>query len=159
VTDLAPTVLVCYDGSERAAHAIAVTAKLMPGAHAHILNVWEPIERIVARYAALGPYFGDGVGDADSDLETDALAVASVGAKLATDAGLAATPHTVEMRTSVWEAVVEAADRLDVDAIVTGTRALHGMREMLSNTLTHALLQNSRQPVLGIPSKDDAKAH
>jgi nucleotide-binding universal stress UspA family protein len=151
VTDEAPTVLVCFDGSERAAHAIAVTAKLFPGAHAYVLNVWEPIERIVARYSALGPYFGDGVGDADVGLESDSAAVAAAGAKLAGDAGLDATPHTATLRTSVWEAVVEAAEELDVDAIITGTRSLHGMREVLSNALSHALLQNSKRPVLAIP--------
>lgn len=160
MTDERPTILICYDGSERSAHAVAVTAKLIfPGARAHVLNVWEPIERIVARYAALGPYFGDGVGDADAGLESDSLAVAAAGAKLANDAGLEATAHTATLRTSVWEAVVEAADELDVDAIVTGTRSLHGMREMLSNALTHALLQNSRRPVLAIPMPDATKPH
>jgi len=157
VTDDAPTVLVCYDGSERAAHAIAVTAKLFPGASAHVLNVWEPIERIVARYAALGPYFGDGVGEADVGLESDAASVAAAGAKIASDAGLNATPHTATLRTSVWEAVVEAADELNVDAIVTGTRGLHGVREVLSNTLTHALMQNSSRPVVGVPMPTSAK--
>jgi len=152
VTDAAPTVLICFDGSERAAHAVAVTAKLFPGAHAHVLNVWEPIERIVARYAALGPYFGDGVGDADVGLESDSSGVAEAGAKLASDAGLDATAHTATLRTSVWEAVVEAADELDVDAIVTGTRSLRGVREVLSNTLSHALMQNSKRPVLAIPA-------
>ena len=151
MTDEAPTVLVCYDGSERAAHAVAVTAKLFPGAHVHVLNVWEPIERIVARYSALGPYFGDGVGDADAGLESDSAGIAAAGAKIASDAGLDATPHTATLRTSVWEAVVEAADELDVDAIITGTRSLHGMREALSNALSHALLQNSKRPVLAIP--------
>jgi nucleotide-binding universal stress UspA family protein len=137
VTDEAPTVLVCYDGSERAAHAVAVTAKLFPGAHVHVLNVWEPIERIV--------------GDADAGLESDSAGIAAAGAKIASDAGLDATPHTATLRTSVWEAVVEAADELDVDAIITGTRSLHGMREALSNALSHALLQNSKRPVLAIP--------
>lgn len=151
MTDEVLAVLVCYDGTERATHAVAVTAKLFPGAHARVLNVWEPLERIVARYAALGPYFGDGVGDADAGLETDAGGVAAAGAKIAGEAGLDATPHTATLRTSVWEAVVETANELDVDVIVTGTRSLHGMREVLSNTLTHALLQNSKRAVLGIP--------
>jgi nucleotide-binding universal stress UspA family protein len=159
VTDDAPSVLVCYDGSKRAAHAIAVTAKLFPGAHVHVLNVWEPIERIVARYSALGPYFGDGVGDADAGLESDSAGVAAEGAKLASDAGLDATPHTATLRTSVWEAVVEAAEALDVDAIITGTRSLHGMREALSNALSHALLQNSKRPVLAIPMPPAAHPH
>ncbi len=151
MTDDGGTVLICYDGSERADHAVAVTAKLFPGRRAVVLNVWEPLERIVARYSALGPFFGDGVGDADAGIEADAAGVAEAGAKLARDAGLDATPHTVALHTSVWEAVIEVAEEFDVGAIVTGTRSLHGMREVLSNALSHALLQNSRRPVLAIP--------
>ena len=152
VTAEVRTVLICYDGSDRAQHAIAVTATLFPGAHAHVLNVWEPLERIVARYAAIGPYLGEGIGEADAGIETDAAALAAAGAKLAEDAGMQATPHAASLRTTVWEAVVGLAEELDVDAIITGTRSLHGVREALANTLSHALLQHSRRPVLAIPT-------
>ena len=144
-------VLICYDGSDHAKHAIAVTASLLPGAQAHMLNVWEPMERIVARYSALGPYLGEGVGEADEGIESEAIELAAAGAKLANDAGLVATPHAAQLRTAVWEAVVDTAEELDVDVIVTGTRSLHGVREVLSNTLSHALLQRSHRPVLAIP--------
>ena len=151
------SILVCYDGSDRAGHAIEVAARMFPGARAHVLNVWEPMERIVARYSALGPYLGESIGEADSGIATEAADIAAAGAKLATDAGLEATAHTEQLRMSVWEAVLAAADEYDVDAIVTGTRSLHGVREALSNTLSHALLQHSRRPVLAIPmpQKDD----
>jgi nucleotide-binding universal stress UspA family protein len=152
------TVLICYDGSDRAQHAIAVTAALFPGAHAHVLNVWEPLERIVARYAAIGPYLGEGVGEADAGIEADSTALAAAGAKLAVDAGLQATPHTASLHSTVWEAVVDLAEELDVDAIITGTRSLHGVREALANTLSHALLQHSVRPVLAIPTVPDPSA-
>ena len=152
------TVLICYDGSDRAQHAIAVTATLFPGAHAHVLNVWEPLERIVARYAAIGPYLGEGVGEADAGIEAESTALAAAGAKLAVDAGLKATPHTASLQSTVWEAVVDLAEQLDVDAIITGTRSLHGVREALANTLSHALLQHSARPVLAIPTVADPSA-
>lgn len=147
------SVLICYDGSDRAAHAIAVTAKLFPGAQAHVLNVWEPMERIIARYSALGPYLGESVGDADSDIAGEAGTTAGEGAKLAADAGLDAKAHTAPLRTTVWEAVLAAADELDADVIITGTRSLHGVREALSSTLSHALIQHSRRAVLAIPAQ------
>ncbi len=152
------TVLICYDGSDRAQHAIAVTATLFPGAHAHVLNVWEPLERIVARYAAIGPYLGEGVGEADAGIEAESTALAAAGAKLAVDAGLKATPHAASLQSTVWEAVVDLAEQLDVDAIITGTRSLHGVREALANTLSHALLQHSARPVLAIPTVADPSA-
>jgi nucleotide-binding universal stress UspA family protein len=159
VPDAPRNLLLCYDGSERAQHAIAVTARLFPGGHVHVLNVWEPLERIVARYSSLGPYFGDGVGDADAGIESESRTLAEAGAKIATDAGLGATAHTATVRSSVWEAVVEAADKLDADAIITGTRSLHGVREVLSNTLSHALIQNSKRAVLAIPMPKGQQEH
>jgi nucleotide-binding universal stress UspA family protein len=151
--------LLCYDGSERAGHAIAVTGRLFPGAHVHVLNVWEPLERIVARYSALSPYFGDGVGDADAGIESESMTLADAGVKLAKDAGLEATAHTATVRTTVWEAVCEAADALDADVIITGTRALRGVREVISNTLSHSLIQNSKRAVLAIPMPGEKQAH
>jgi len=150
-------VLICYDGSDRADHAIEVTARLFPGGEAHVVNVWETMERIVARYSALGPYLGESVGDADTGIAKEATDLAEAGAKLAGDAGMSATPHTEQLRTSVWEAVLAAADRYDADAIVTGTRSLHGVREALANGLSHALLQHSRRPVLAIPMPAEDK--
>jgi nucleotide-binding universal stress UspA family protein len=152
---MAASLLICYEGSERAGHAIAVCGKLFPGAQAHVLNVWEPMERIVARYSALGPYVGDSIGEADSEISGEADNVAAAGVALAQQAGLDATPHATAVRTSVWEAVITVADELEVDVIVTGTRSLHGVREALSNTLSHALLQHSRRAVLAVPMPAD----
>jgi len=152
---MAAKLLICYEGSDRAGHAIAVCGELFPGAQAHVLNVWEPMERIVARYAAIGPYIGDSIGEADSDISGEADAVAAAGVALAQQAGLEATPHAIAVRTSVSEAVIALADELDVNVIVTGTRSLHGVREALSNTLSHALLQRSRRAVLAVPMPAD----
>ena len=146
------TVLFCYDGSEQAQHALSVTAKLFPGAHAHVLHVWEPIERIVARYAVLAPYMGEEVGEADVDAQSASAKLAADGAGVLSAAGLQASSHTSPLRSTVWEAVLESADALDADVIVTGTRSLHGLREMISNTLSHALIQHSARPVLAIPT-------
>ena len=49
--------------------------------------------------------------------------------------------------------MIHAAHELSVDAIVTGTRSLHGLRELVSNTLSHALIQHSNAlPVVAIPN-------
>lgn len=156
VTDDSQTILICYDGSDYAVHAVAVAARLFPEAQAHVLNVWEPLERIIARYAALGPYIVENVSQADTDIEGEAAGTAAAGAQLASEAGLRATPQTAPLHTTVWEAVVEVAEALEADAIVTGTRSLHGMREVFSSPLTHALLQHSGRPVLAVPLPDQA---
>jgi nucleotide-binding universal stress UspA family protein len=146
------TILLCFDGSDQSKHAAGVTGELFPGAQVHVLNVWEPIERIVARYAVLAPFMGEELGAADDSAQEASSATASEGVELATAAGLHASAQTAKLVTTVWEAVLEVADALEVDVIVTGTRSLHGVREIVSNTLSHALLQHSSRPVLAIPS-------
>jgi len=151
VTDESTTVLLCYDGSAQSMHAVSVVGTLFPGADTHVLNVWEPIERIIARYAVLAPFMGEEVSAADVDAETAAKTLVEAAVAQATTAGLKAVGHTAELRSTVWEAVVAAADRIEADVIVTGTRSLHGLREAVSNTLSHSLIQHSARPVLAIP--------
>jgi nucleotide-binding universal stress UspA family protein len=104
-----PTLLLCYDGSDRAAHAVAVAGRLFPGATAKVVHVWEPVEHIVARYAALAPYLGEQITEADADAARESSLVAEEGAKHAKDAGLAASAHNVTLATTVWEAVIDAS--------------------------------------------------
>ena len=146
------TILICYDGSEQSKHAIEVAGALFAGAHAHILNVWEPVERIVARYAVLAPFMGEELGDADASAEAESATLTAAGVELAAAAGMSATPHSAVLATSVSDAALAVADSLDVDVIITGTRSLHGVRELIANTLSHALIQHSARPVLAIPT-------
>jgi len=144
-------ILICFDGSEQARHAVGAAASLFGGAQAEVLHVWEPVERIVARYAVLAPFMGEELGEADASAEAESTATAAAGVELAAAAGLTAAARTARLETTVWEAVLAAADETDADVIVTGTRSLHGVREIVSNTLSHALLQHSARPVLAIP--------
>ncbi len=146
------TLLLCYDGTDRAKRAIEVAAHLFPGASAKVVHVWEPIERVVARYAALAPYLGENVGEADSEVSGQSSALAGEGAELASAAGLHASAHSAVLETTVWEAVINAAEEHGADVIITGTRSLHGARELLAGTLSHSLLQHGTIPLLAIPS-------
>jgi len=152
VTDESRTVLLCFDGSPQSQHAAKVAGLLFPGASAHVLNVWEPVERIVARYAVLAPFMGEELGEADNSAEEESMRTATAGAELASAAGLRATPTSARLETTVWEAVLDVAESLGVDVIITGTRSLHGLREAIANTLSHALIQHSPRPVLAIPA-------
>lgn len=152
----APHLLICYDASDRAKHAIEVAGRLFPGATATVLHVWEPVEHIVARYSVLAPYLGEQVDEADAGAERDSHSVAQEGAELATQAGLQATAESTTLQVSVWQAVIETANQLEPDVVITGTRSLHGIQELLVGTLSHALLQHCHVPVLAIPAPEPA---
>jgi nucleotide-binding universal stress UspA family protein len=142
-----PTLLLCYDGSDRAAHAIAVAAQLFPGASASVVHVWEPLEHVVARYAVLAPYLGENIAEADASVEQQSSTIAA--------AGLVASAHSATLKETVWQAVIAAAEEVNADLIITGTRSLHGARELLAGTLSHSLLQHSAVPLLAIPTPGD----
>jgi len=158
VPDEPRTILLCFDGSSQAEHATEVAGTLFPGARTFVVYVWEPVERIIARYAALAPFMGEEVGQADAGIAAEADRVAAAGVELAARAGLDASARTAELQTTVWEAVLAVADELHANVIVTGTRSLSGLREVIANTLSHHLIQHSTRPVLAIPSPvaDDA---
>jgi nucleotide-binding universal stress UspA family protein len=146
------TVLLCYDGSPQAGYAVEAAGRLLPGARAHLLYVWEPVERLIARYAVLAPLMDTDVDRADGDLESEANRLLAEGVALASRSGLDAVAHDRRLGTTVWEEVLAAAEELGADAIVTGTRSLHGVREVIANTLSHHLIQHSPRPVLAIPT-------
>jgi nucleotide-binding universal stress UspA family protein len=158
VSEEPSTILLCYDGSPQADHAAEVAGRLLPGARAYVLFVWEPVERIIARYSVLAPFMGEEVSAADADVAAEAERVAAAGVERARKAGLDAVAHTTELLNTVWEEVLEVAEELKVDMIVTGTRSLHGLREVIANTLSHHLIQHSPRPVLAIPTpvRDEA---
>lgn len=158
MTDESVTVLLCYDGSAQAEHAVETAGKLFGGARAHILYVWEPVERIVARYSVLAPYMGEEVGTADASIEAEAGKTLDAGVALASSAGLDAVAHSARLESTVWEAVLAAAQSLGADVIVTGTRSLHGLREVFSDTLSHHLIQHSPIAVLAIPKPAEEAA-
>ena len=129
--DDSSTILLCYDGSPQAEHAIEVAGRLFPGARAYVLYVWEPVERIIARYSVLAPFMGEEVGEADADVAAEAARVAAAGVELAGAAGLTRVAHTADAR----EHRLGGGPRRRRGArrrtsIVTGTRSLHGLREV-----------------------------
>jgi nucleotide-binding universal stress UspA family protein len=145
-------ILASYDGSADAQAAIDHAARLMPGAEATVLTVWEPFQM---------PLSGGGMGmvapypdnrEIDAANEAAARAQAIEGAERATAAGLNAEPRTAARGDSVANTILAAADRLDADVIVVGTRGLTGIRSMLLGSVSHALLQHADRSVVVVPS-------
>jgi hypothetical protein len=66
-------ILMSYDGSADAQTAIDHAAKLMPGAEATVLTVWEPLLDAMTR----GSSFGMGFGWSGAFTDTDAVDAAN----------------------------------------------------------------------------------
>jgi nucleotide-binding universal stress UspA family protein len=151
-------ILIAYDGSEDAKAAIRQAADLMPGAAAIVLTIWEPFATLLARTPeTLRPLAAVRKAE-EIDLEEAASAEqrSKEGIELALAAGLDATSVATSLNGSVADTIIEQANRLDVDAIVVGSRGLTGMA-LLLGSVSLAVVQRANRTVVIVPSADVAK--
>jgi nucleotide-binding universal stress UspA family protein len=153
----APLIL-CYDGSEDAKHAIQRGGELLAARRALVLTVWLPT-------AALGPllaFTANTVNIAELDRAAAEAGdrVAEEGARIARACGLEGEPVAVKARGPVWHTIVETADRCDAAAIVMGSRGLTALRSTLLGSVSGGVVHHADRPTLVIrrPSADDSRA-
>ncbi|MTE14767.1 universal stress protein [Nocardia aurantiaca] len=146
--------LIAYDGSENARRAVEYAGRFLAANRAVVLTAWEPMVRQAARLSGLS-----GVVQpewmTDDEIEdvalVDARNINAEGVRLAKLAGLNAEPRTAECTTTIWNAIVEVADELNVDIIVAGTRGATGIRALLHSSVADAVLKHCHRPVLMVP--------
>ena len=144
-------VLICYDGSDDAKHAISEAAKLLGPRTALVLSVWQDAAAIPAfAWAAPMPDLDDLLSAA----REGARRVAAEGVEAAGAAGFAATPLVVESGGPVSGAVVEAADAHDVAAIVMGSRGLSGVKSVLMGSVSSGVVHHATRPVVVVRRTD-----
>jgi nucleotide-binding universal stress UspA family protein len=148
--------LLCFDGSEDATHAIERAGALFVGRPALVVTVWEST-------AGLGSFAGLGATasmvnfvEFDRAAAEDGGRVAEEGVRVAREAGLEAEPLAVKATGPVWQAIIEIADRYDAATIVLGSRGLTGIRSMLLGSVSSAVANHADRPILIIrhPNED-----
>lgn len=150
-------VLLCFDGSDGAAAAIAAAGGLLGPRPAVVLTVWEPV-------AMWEPYDPATIISAPlSKLAANALGVDEVsqeiaqekadhGVRLAEEAGFTAEGRV--LRGKPWRAICDQAHQLTADPIVVGARGLSRVQSVLLGSVSLAVLTHAKRPVLVIPGPD-----
>jgi nucleotide-binding universal stress UspA family protein len=151
-------VLICYDGSADARHAILEAARIRPGAPAVVLNVWHPVTAVypTALHAGVAPVPGEEAA-VNERRRSRSAAVATEGVALASRSGLTAAARSEREENSVAETIIAVADDVDADLVVTGSRGLGKLRSLLMGSVSDRLLHHCRRPTLVVPSPDLAE--
>ena len=152
--------LLCFDGSDDAATAIAQAAELLAQRRAVVLTVWEP----VAMWEPYDPatIFSDPVSKLLSrTLGIDEIAAelaeekVKQGVVLASSAGFAAQGRVTHGKT--WRAICDVAGEIDAATIVLGARGLSQVGSLLLGSVSSAVLVHAKRPVLVVPHHTVAK--
>jgi nucleotide-binding universal stress UspA family protein len=146
-------ILICYDGSDAAEHAIDAAADLLGPGRAVVLDVGPPLTAAES-LAVMSPVTP---GAAFEELnEADALQRARTGVEKARGAGFDAHARA-ELAAPTWEGIVDAADEIDAAVIVLGSRGLTGVREAFQGSVSHQVAEHAGRPVLIVPPPDERR--
>lgn len=153
--------VIAFDGSPTARRAVGYAGQFLRADRAVVLTVWSPMDR---RDLGGGAHAEPGSYDYDLDGPPDpidgdevdiALAEAQrindEGLELALEVGLHAEPLRLAATYTVWQTIIDAADELDADLIVTGTRATTGFRSLIQSSVADHVLRRGHRPVLIVP--------
>jgi nucleotide-binding universal stress UspA family protein len=146
-------VVIGYDGSDEAMHAVDLAARTLNVDYAVVVNVWrDPGVGLATAPAAAPPPFPS--PHVEADLERAARTVAEEGAQRASAAGLDAVAETrlgMGAR-DIARALHEVAVECGAELIVVG----HGHASMLESALLGSVavsaVREERKPVLVVPA-------
>jgi nucleotide-binding universal stress UspA family protein len=142
-------ILIAYDGSDNAQHAILVAAALLGGGQAGVVHAWEPISSASGRLAFYA-YLADGSDELQYEAE-QSQAVAEEGAALARKAGFDASATAIRGLGPIWATLCDYVNEERPSVVVMGTRGLSGVRGLLSGSVSHGVAAHSHVPVLIVP--------
>ncbi|MBB2988778.1 nucleotide-binding universal stress UspA family protein [Mycolicibacterium iranicum] len=152
--DKKTVLLIAFDGSQTARRAVEYAGRFLTADRAVVLTVWAPLDR--GSDPGSYDFDLDGPPDPRDDDEADiALAeaqrISDEGLDLAVAVGLPAEPLRRPVTFTVWQTIIDTADELDADLIITGTRATTGFRSLLQSSVADHVLRRGHRPVLIVP--------
>ena len=156
------SIMICYDGSTSAKHAIAVAAAVLPERRVTLLHVWNPPDPILADAFSEPDIVA---GSSGRTLEQWCLdrgeQVLSEGASLAEGLGLEVQERLERSRHSVPATILEIAEELGA-MVVVGTRGATTVQTDLLGSVSHEVVYRAHLPVLVVPTpaaRDAARVH
>jgi nucleotide-binding universal stress UspA family protein len=151
--------VLCYDGSIAARHALDVAGSVLPPGRALVVHCWQPTaEATLVRAAAhpmLVPRLQDLVSELNRADENEAEAVAAEGVHVARAAGMDAASLVVPERDGVSETLARVAEEQRARLIVAGSRGRSPWSALVVGSVSHGLLHRSGCPLLVVPPPEE----
>jgi nucleotide-binding universal stress UspA family protein len=147
-------VLIAYDGSDTARHAVREAARLLGSREVLVVTIWEPALAYESSMPTAAmemppvPVDVEGAREIEEELHQRARGTAQEGAELARSIGLEAKGLAIADEVHVADAIIDAARKRDAAAIVVGSRGLKGLRARLEGSTSNAVVKNAPCPVL-----------
>lgn len=151
-------ILLCYDGSPSAKHALAEAGQLLAPAPALLVHVWLPISRVLLWSPAFGTPgpLAEPAAELDDAWRAGAQRIVDEGLALARDAGFDATPLLAESRDGAWRTIVALGEERDARLIVTGSHGISPAASRLLGSVAAGVVHHTARPVLVVPASKRA---
>lgn len=144
-------VLIAYDGSPESRVAVTTAVAFFQGHTLVVLTAWEPgLADLLAGASGVALRSSSGALTAETArVGRDEVAeLARTGTELAESHGATAETLAVNDSAGVASAIALEAERLDVCAVVIGSRGLGRVRAPLLGSTSQALLRSTTRPVV-----------
>jgi len=146
-------VLLCYDGSGPARHAIERSARLLAPAPAVVVHAWLRLSRVLLWSPVLpshGP-LAEPAAELDDACRDGGRRVVEEGVAIARRAGYDAEPALVESRHGAWRTIVALADERDARLLVVGSHGISPITSALLGSVAAGVVHHATRPVLVVP--------
>ena len=146
------SIVICFDGSRSARHALAVARQTLNGDPAVLLHVYSPPDAVAAdafsqrddESAVSSARLGELAADR-------ARTILEEGEQYARHLGVEVTTVAEPSRSSVWRTILDVADELDAGLIVAGTHGDRAVTRELLGSVSGGVVQHATRPVLVVP--------
>jgi len=144
-------ILLCYDGSPSAEHAISVAQSACGSKPATLLSVWSPPFPAADSFGIAATPTPASFDELEQFASERAQAIARQGCEHARGLGIPVEARVERSDSNVWRTILDVADELNAELIVIGTRGVTAVQSALLGSVSNAVVHNSERPVLVVP--------
>lgn len=146
-------ILICYDGSSSAKHAVTVASATLGHGQAILLHVWNPPQAVLADSFGIQENSpGPSMDQLEHWARERAEQIAEGGRGLAHELGLTVDVRVERSSTAVWQAILDVAAETGAELIVIGTHGRTAVQSALLGSVSNAVVHHSKLPVLVVPA-------